>query len=50
MLLVGTSDIAIGDVSVIIAIATMPDTINCVVYIFISLFIYLFTNFAKRPR
>ena len=44
VLLVDTSDIAIGDVSVSIAIVTIPDTINCTVYIFIYLFIYLFTN------
>ena len=49
VLLVDTSDTAIGDVSVSIAIVTIPDTINCTVYIFIYVFIYLFTNFSKRP-
>lgn len=46
VLLDGTSDISIGNVSMSIAIVTIPDTINCIIYIFIS----LFTNFAKKPR
>ena len=46
VLLDGTSDISIGNVSMSIPIVTTPDTINCIIFIFIS----LFTNFAKKPR